>query len=48
MKEMGKNNLVKAINKNVNGRDMILNFVKEEKRADIAMQILDFTRKKLL
>jgi len=47
---MEKNNLVKAINKNVRSgarkANLVLNFVKG-KRADIAIRDLDFTRKKV-
>tara|TARA_Y100001970_G_C14256735_1_gene876049 strand:+ start:2982 stop:3356 length:375 start_codon:yes stop_codon:yes gene_type:complete len=47
---MEKNNLVKAINKNVRSgarkANLVLNFVKG-KRADVAMRDLDFTRKKV-
>ena len=47
---MQKNNLVKAINKNVRSgarkANLVLNFVKG-KRADIAIRDLDFTRKKV-
>ena len=47
---MEKNNLVKAINKNVRSgarkANLVLNFIKG-KKADIAIRDLDFTRKKV-
>ena len=47
---MEKNNLVKAINKNVRSgarkANLVLNFIKG-KKADIAMRDLEFTRKKV-
>ena len=47
---MEKNNLVKAVNKNVRSgarkANLLLNFIKG-KKADIAMRDLEFTRKKV-
>ncbi len=47
---MQKNNLVKAVNKNVRSgarkANLLLNFIKG-KKADIAMRDLEFTRKKV-
>ena len=47
---MEKNNLVKAVNKNVRSgarkSNLLLNFIKG-KKADIAMRDLEFTRKKV-
>ena len=47
---MEKNNLVKAINKNVRSgarkANLVLNFIKG-KKADLAIRDLDFTRKKV-
>ena len=48
---MQKNNIIKAINKNVRSSsrkiaNLILNFIKG-KKADVAIRDLEFTRKKL-
>ena len=47
---MEKNNLVKAVNKNVRSgarkANLVLNFIKG-KKADLAIRDLDFTRKKI-